>query len=116
MWTIDLSSSYSWCMGCTRINPKHTTGNIAYIGVRSDPSDYFWELLCDEDNNISDENNIEIVREIIKRKIPFKLQYHISTTEHKHLTSKALDYNTYIDYTIVVNEPKHALMCKLTWG
>jgi hypothetical protein len=80
----------------------------------ADLTDMFWMEIskCENDYKIND--NRKIIQELIKRKIPFTIQYNVY--EISTLLMSILHYRTFIDYTVVVHDPKYAILCKLLWG
>jgi hypothetical protein len=113
MWTTNFSQIAGWSIKGFCV--AHITREVTYYSTSIDPIDFFWIAVADVYTNIDgDCDNSITIREIIKRKIPFRIQY--SVEEYENNTMEEKWYNTFINYTIVVDDPKYALMCKLTWG
>lgn len=125
MWSIALFKDSNW----------HTAGvcieefNVAIYSNRvthfsrciDDPSDLFWLALAETDPSVSEDSPaIIIVREIIKRKIPFKIQYSftdIADSPVEYFDDNPMEeYTTFINFVVVVDNPSYALICKLLWG
>ena len=110
MWTINLSRKSGWCIDYLLVDA--ISGKILQRspGDDIDLSDHFWSAITD--SGAYDVDNIKIIREIIKRKIPFKLQFIVTSKRNPvpHM------WYYYINYTIVVDNPKYAVLCKLIWG
>ena len=123
MWTIKLSNGYGWYLHYYGVGFKPQY-RVLSSSRELDPWEQFWIALVEHEYKSMDPANTttatginynrKIIKEIIKRKIPFKLQYNIS--EDHYQERDGMYYSTYIDYTVVVDDPKYAVLCKLTWG
>lgn len=122
MWTLKLTNYHGWYIESFGVISSRY--DVFDYNTYNDPQELFWiALTCYDDykedmanRTISSgvKHNRAIIKELIKRNIPFTIEYIISYDTP--MEQNAIYYETFIDYMVVVKDVKYAILCKLIWG